>query len=88
MTKLRRLELANLCYAVVSSLFAEFLCEKNRGQEFKWSTSFPKVSRSACITQAFLQGNLSNKEIELIDKYSDEISHNLLSRSGLLDKGG
>ena len=83
----KRLQVANVCYANVSGMFAMFCNDTMRGPNFRWSEFPNMMAREADLWMMLhnVQGN--KQEInETAVQYAREIAETLVTRSGLLDK--
>ena len=81
----KRLEIANICYANVSSEFASFCNPKFRGPNFTWSNFVDMCANWAPLwmMQNYVNGN--EKDINaLAIKYTREIANTMLDHSGFL----
>lgn len=79
-SKMRDLQIANICYANVSGEFAAFCDPAKRGVNFTWEW-FIERAGSDCVI--WLNANFSRYNQECIDlakKYSKEIAETLVRR--------
>ena len=80
--------IANICYANVCSAFANFCNPKYRGENFKWKDFEGMMQEKAedlsLLYDFGIQSKQDKEEAKVLFKqYSKEISHMLMSRSGL-----
>lgn len=82
MDDLKRLEIANICYANVAGWFASFTNSKYRGSSFQWR-KFPDMMSRHALTWMYLH-SVSGKAEEnnaLASKFAHEIATTLLEHS-------
>ena len=82
LTKTKSLEVANICYANVSSLFATFSNPKMRGPNFKWE-NFARICEDEAWTWVWLnavKGDETTLEYHA-RKFAREIAETLVARS-------
>ena len=80
----KRLEIANICYANVSSQFAMFTNEKNRSPNFSWDWFVDWCERQGSLWMIIhaVKGNRSVIDV-VAAQYAKEIAERLLDRAGL-----
>lgn len=77
----KRLEVANVCYASVSGLFAFFSNPRNRGPQFTWDTFPVLCEEESEIWMWRIRGN--RNDINCAAKeYAGEIARSLVQRMG------
>lgn len=86
MDDLKRLEIANICYANVAGCFASFTNSKYRDASFKWS-NFPDMMLRHAPTWMYLHSVSGNAEENnaLASKFAYEIATTLLEHSEFLE---
>lgn len=78
----KRLEVANVCYASVSGLFALFVNSKNRGHNFTWDWFIEMCEAESKTWLMRVRG--SRDEINILGKeLAGEISRHLVNRMGV-----
>jgi hypothetical protein len=63
-------QVALLCYATVSHLFASFHNPRMRGEHFTWDM-FPDIAAGQCQTQAFVNVVCSKKVRPEVDAHAE-----------------
>lgn len=85
MDDLKRLEIANVCYANVAGSFADFMNAKFQGPNFDWN-KFPEMMENKAVLWLFMHDIVegSKKENErTAKKFAREIAETLISRAEL-----
>lgn len=80
LTKHKKLEVANVCYANVSSLFATFVSSKMRGPNFTWER-FPEICKDWASTWVFTHDIKGDKDAleRCAEEYAVEIAQRLVN---------
>ena len=79
----KRLEVANVCYANVSGMFATFCNSKYRGPNFKWSNFSEMMVRDSETWMHIHNVRGSKQEINALAKeFAKEIADHLISEAG------
>lgn len=78
---LKRLEIANICYANVSGSFAALANRKNRGPNFSWK-KFPDMMSKSAKTWIYLNAVSGNsaENISVAEQFAREIANTLLDK--------
>lgn len=79
-SKMRDLQIANICYANVSGEFAAFCNESNRGKNFTWEWFIEHAQEDAEIWLMTNFVRYNQECIDLAKKYSKEIAETLVNR--------
>lgn len=81
----KRLQVANICYASVSSQFAMFINAKNRGAKFTWTNWIDSCEESAEDWMVIhrVRGD-KQTIIDTAKQYSREIAEGLVKKAGLV----
>ena len=85
MSASKKLQIANICYAHVSSDFAMFCNPKYRGTNFQWSQFKDMMVR---LSQTWLMIHIPKvtpEMQELAKQYAEEIASNMLKQSGFVE---
>ena len=79
-SKMRDLQIANICYANVSGEFAAFCNLSNRGANFTWEWFIEHTQDDAEMLVAANFSRYNQECIDLAKKYSKEIAETLVRR--------
>jgi hypothetical protein len=80
----KKLEIANVCYANVSGLFAMFTNPKYRGKNFTWKYFIEHCEENADLWLVLANIKGKKEEINAQAKiYAKEIAERLVERAGL-----
>lgn len=81
--KFKRLEIANICYANVSSMFAAFCCAKNQGPNFRWENFPVMMERHAEHWIMLADVKCQDKELAKLTakQFAREIATTLISHA-------
>ena len=81
----KRLEVANVCYANVSSMFAMFCNDAYRGPNFKWANFCDMMVREADLWMMIHNVRGNKDEIhDLARQYAHEIAERMIKQSGFV----
>ena len=80
LSKTKRLEIANICYANVAGMFAVFSNAKNQGPNFRWSKFPDMMEREADLWMMFNDVKCSDKQLmnETAKQFAREIATTLI----------
>ena len=84
MNDLKRLEIANVCYANVVGTFADFMNSKFQGPNFDWN-KFPEMMENKSTLWLYMhdvEGNKKENE-RTAKKFAREIAETLIKRADL-----
>lgn len=86
----KHMEIANVCYANVSMLFAMFCNDSWRGPNFKWSSFCDKMEREADLWMLVHDVHRSRGAKDEINKvareYARDIASRMIRKSGFVEK--
>lgn len=80
LSKTKRLEIANICYANVSGMFAAFCNPKNVGPNFRWENFPSMMEREADLWMMLADVKCSDKELmnATAKQFANEIATTLI----------
>jgi hypothetical protein len=81
----KKLQIANICYANVSSSFAMFCNPKYRGANFQWDKFKDMMVRMSDTWLMIHIPKVTPEMQELAKQYAEEIASNMLDQSGFVD---
>ena len=81
-SKTKKLEIANICYANVSGMFAGFVRNINNGHLYNWS-DFPNYCERSADLWLMLNSNIKRNDqvVALARAYAKEIATTLVTRA-------
>ena len=81
----KKLQIANICYANVSSSFAMFCNPNYRGANFQWDKFKDMMVRMSDTWLMIHIPKVTPEMQELAKQYAEEIASNMLDQSGFVD---
>lgn len=77
LSKYKKLEVANVCYANVSSLFATFVSSKMRGPNFTWE-KFPGICKDWASSWVYIHDIKGDRAA--LEQYAEECAVEIAQR--------
>ena len=80
--KTKKLEIANICYANVSGIFADFIQMSSSGNLYNWN-NFPNYCERSAYLWLMLNSSIERTDavVALAKEYAKEIATTLITRA-------